>query len=339
MARAGGFAVSAVSTADAAGARGRNRLSVIQGGAEPPRWTATTLKRLARALDLRPTGFRRYEAAAPESHWPAFPGALLMASAVVAAERSFPGVSVGHMSCSFGWTPRANRPIEVVVSEVHVGKSCTTGRLTFRQGATVHGEATVLLRSCTGATPARPPRPARPRPAATRPRVPARGSSAGNRLPVAIVPWALSRVPVADDTGPTDDCLVWSRVPGISSDGTLQRALLAYLSELLPSAAAGPARYPGQPGEPGPSATVLSHAITYCAPFDLRNWLLATVQSAEPGEGYVHALATFSTRQGETVATVSQAVAMSHPTPQQQQRSAFRCPVQHIPASIRYGSQ
>jgi acyl-CoA thioesterase len=128
--------------------------------------------------------------------------------------------------------------------------------------------------------------------------------------------------------------LVWSRVPGITSDGTLQRALLAYLSELLPAAAAGAVQYPSQPGEVRPAATVLSHAITYCAPFDLRNWLLATVQSAQPGEGYVHALATCCTTQGETVATVSQAIAMS-----QQRRTAFRCPPQHVRASIRYGSQ
>jgi acyl-CoA thioesterase II len=332
MGRAGGFAVN---TAEATGSPRRNRLSVIQGGAEPLRWAATTLERLTRALDLRPTGFRRYEATAPEACWPAYPSALLVASAVVAAERSFPGVSVGHMSCSFGSPPRANRPIEVAMSEVHIGKSCITGRLTFRQGAAVHGEATVLLRSRASARAGRAAR-------AASPRVPPRASNAARRRPVAIVPWDLSGVPAAGDSRSAGDCSAWSRVPGITSDGTLQRALLGYLSELLPATAAGAARYPSQPGEPGPSATVLSHAITYCAPFDLRNWLLATVQSAEPGEGYVHALATFCTRQGEPVATVSQAIAMSHPMSHpmsKQRRTAFLCPSQHMPPSIRYGSQ
>jgi acyl-CoA thioesterase-2 len=338
MGRAEGFAVN---TRGATSSPRRSRLSVIQGGAEPRCWAATSLERLTQALDLRPTGFRRYEATAPEAQWPAFPGALLVASAVVAAERSFPGVSVGHMSCSFGWPPRADRPIEVAMSEVHIGKSCITGRLTFLQGAVVHGEATVLLRSCASAIPAgqavRSPPPggrARPRPAGTPPRVPARGSSAPHRSPITIAGWDLADVPAADDGRPASDSLVWSRVPGITSDGTLQRALLAYLSELLPAAAAGAVPYPRQPGEVGPAATVLSHAITYCAPFDLRNWLLATVQSAQPGEGYVHALATCCTTQGETVATVSQAIAMS-----QQRRTAFRCPPQHVRASIRYGSQ
>ena len=66
----------------------------------------------------------------------------------------------------------------------------------------------------------------------------------------------------------------------------------------------------------------------------MEDWLLATVQSAEPGEGYVHALATFHTMQGETVATVSQAVAVS-----EQRQAAFLGPTQEMPASIRYGSQ
>ena len=325
MVRAEGFTVDA---GDATGSRRRSRLSLIAGGSEPRCWAATSLERLTRALDLRPTGFRRYEATAAEAQWPAFPGALLVAAAVVAAERSFPGVSVGHLSCSFDWSPRADRPVEVAMPEVRVGKSCITGRLTFRQGAAVHGEATVLLRSCASARPGRAAR-------AASPGAPARASSAARRRRVAIAGWDLSDAPAAGDGRPASDSLVWSRVPGITSDGTLQRALLAYLSELLPATAAGAAQYPSQPGEPGPSATVLSHAITYCAPFDLRNWLLATVQSAAPGEGYVHALATFCTRQGETVATVSQAIALS----QQRRRAAFPCPPQHIPASIRYGSQ
>ena len=114
----------------------------------------------------------------------------------------------------------------------------------------------------------------------------------------------------------------------------LQRALLAYLSELLPVAAASAVRYRGHPGEAGSPDTVLSHTITYAGPFDLRDWLLAAVQLGEPTAGYVHALATFATRQGRTVATVSQAIAVS-----ELRRAAYRCPPQHVPASIRYGSQ
>ena len=145
MGRARGVTLSAE---DPTGSRRRRGLSLIQGGAEPSAWTVTSLERLTRALDLRPIGFRRYEAIAAEARWPAFPGAQLVASAVVAAERSLPGVSVGHLSCSFGPLPRADRPVEVAMSEVHIGESCITGRLTFRQRSAVHGEATVLLRPC-----------------------------------------------------------------------------------------------------------------------------------------------------------------------------------------------
>src|SRR5882724_5788584 len=123
MGRAEGVALSA---GDAAGSRRRSGLSLIQGGAEPPSWTVTSLQRLTQALDLRPIGFRRYEATAAEARWPAFPGAQLVASAVVAAERSLPGVSVGHLSCSFGPPPRTDYPVEVAMSEVHIGDSCIT---------------------------------------------------------------------------------------------------------------------------------------------------------------------------------------------------------------------
>jgi hypothetical protein len=299
--------------------RRRSGLSLIQGGLEPPSWTPTSLERLTRALDLRPTGFRRYAAAVPEARWPAFPAALLVASAVVAAERSLPGTSVGHLSCSFGPLPRAGRPVEVALSEVHQGETRATGRLTFRQGAVVHGEATVMLRSL----PARPTGPVTARPA-TRP-----ASTATRRPATAVAEWDLRDARAADELRPTGDSRVWSRLPGAAADGTLQRALLAYLSELLPVNVAGGPRYPGQPG---PSATVLSHAVTFCAQFDLGDWLLATVQSAAPGEGYVHALATFRNQPGQAVATVSQAVAV----PVNGTRLA---PVQHMPTPIRYGSQ
>jgi acyl-CoA thioesterase len=341
MGRAEGVAVS---PGEAAGSRRRSRLTLIQGGTEPPNWTAPSLERLTRALDLRPVGFRRYEATAAETRWPAFPEAMLVASAVVAAERSLPEVSVGHLSCSFGPLPRADLPVEVALSEVHVGQCCVTGRLTFRQRSAVHGEATVLLRSraSEGAADrlARSPRsagsarPTRPRLAAAPAQVPPPASSAAHRHTAAIAGWDLRGVPAADEIRPAADARMWSRVPGVTPDGTLQRALLAYLSELLPVKVARRTRYPGQPAKAGPYATVLSHAVTYDAPFDLRDWLLATVQSAEPGEGYVHALATFSTRQGETVATVSQAVAVS-----ERRQAAFMCPAQQMPAPIRYGSQ
>ena len=335
MGRAEGFPVDAE---NATAPRRLGRLSVIQGGAEPGRWTETSLDRLIRALDLRATGFRRYEVGAPEAQWPAFPTALLVASAVVAAERSFPGVSVGHMSCSFGRPPRADRPVEVAMSEVHVGRSCTTARLTFSQRGTSHGEAAVLLRSCPTAVAIRRPRgsagAARSRLAAVPSQAPAAVSGHVRRPRIPIVPWDLAAVPAPDDGSKSRESRVWSRAADAPSDGTIQRALLAYLSELLPVAAASAVRYRGHAGEAGSTDTVLSHTITYAGPFDLRDWLLAAVQLGEPAAGYAHALATFGTRQGRTVATVSQAIAVS-----ELRRSTYRCPPQHVPASIRYGSQ
>jgi hypothetical protein len=320
-----GRAEALVAAPGEAGSRRASGLSLIRCGTEPPSWTTPGLRSLSRALDLRPTGFRRYEVTAAEARWPATPGALLAAAGVVAAERSFPGVAVGHLSCSFGPPPQADRPVEVAMSEVHVGKCCITGRLTFRQRSAVYGEATVLLRSLAAeaaagrlpgssrsagaARPTRSQLPASPLP------IPSASSGGGPRPALAFAEWDLRDVRAAGDQRPTGDSPVWCRIPGVTRDRTLQRALLAYLSELLPVNVGCGIRYPGQPGEAGPSARVLSHAITYAAPFDLRDWLLGTVQSAEPGEGYVHALATFRTREGKAVATVSQAVSVSERGP------------------------
>jgi acyl-CoA thioesterase-2 len=302
----------------------RGRLSVVPGGAEPPRWAPTTLERLMRALDLRQAGPRRFEAVAAEAEWPAFPGALLVASAVVASERSFPGYSVGHLSCAFGQPPRADLPVDVAMCKIHTGVSCITGRLTFRQGGAAHGEVAVVLRSAAATIPDNPlPRSG---PATAPPRVPAATTSGEQRPRVPIVPWELLSVPGPAGPSATPSRVVperdqygccpagcswtWSRTQGATPDGTVQRALLAYLSELLPVASAAAAPYPSPAGRAGLSATVLSHAITYGVSFDLRDWLLAAVEGPAAGEGYVHTLATFRTRRGGVAAAVSQAAAV-----------------------------
>jgi acyl-CoA thioesterase len=314
---------SAAIPAELSGPERRGRLSLVRGHAEPSGWVPTTLERLTQALDLRETGPRQFQAVVAEAEWPSFPGALLLASAVVAAERSFPGYQVGHMSCSFGQPPRADHPVGVALSEVHSGESCITGRMTFCQRGAVHGQVAVVLRS--GATVAA----GDPAPRCGRvalPPVPAAGDG-GPRPPAPIVPWNLvsvlgpalapaGRPRAVPGAGPAECCpagcsRTWSRAPGAPSDGTLQRALLAYLSELLPIASAAAVPYPSPAGDAGGlSATVLSHAITYGARFDLREWLLAAVEGPAAGEGYLHALSTFRTRRGEVAATVSQAAAV-----------------------------
>jgi acyl-CoA thioesterase-2 len=297
------------------------RLSAVREGAEPPRWAPTTLTRLMRALDLRQTGPRQFEAVAAEAGWPAFPGALLVASAVVASERSFPRYSVGHLACSFGRPPRADHPVEAVLCKIHTGVPCITGRLTFRQGGAVHGEVAVMLRPDAAGI-GDDPSP-RSGPAAPPPLIPAAAAVGEQRPGTPIVPWELLSVPGSAQPSAArspaaperdryacrrDGCSwTWSRARAATPDGTLQRALLAYLSELLPIACTAAAPYPSPAGRTGLSATVLSHAITYGASFDLRDWMLAAIDGPAAGEGYVHALATFRTRQGDVAATASQA--------------------------------
>jgi acyl-CoA thioesterase II len=298
---------AAVSPGKVTGPEHRGRLSVVRGGAEPPRWAPTTLKRLLRAFDLRPTGPRRFQAVAAEAEWPAFPGAQLVASAVVAAERSFPGYSVGHLSCSFGQPPRAGLPVDIALGKIHTGASCITGRLTFSQGGTMHGEVAVVLRSA-----ATVPADASPcsGPAAAPAPVPAAVTRGDQRPPVPIVPWEVVTGPGLTGPSGAGCSWTWSRIHAAVPDGTAQRALLAYLSELLPMATVAAAPYPSPAGGPGLSVTVLSHAITYGVNFDLQDWMLAAVEGPAAGEGYVHALATFRTRRGGVAAAVSQAAAV-----------------------------
>jgi Thioesterase-like superfamily len=288
-----------------------------------PRWAPTSLSSLLRALDLRPVGPQRFEMAVAERQWPAFPSAQLAAAAVVAAERCFPGYSIGHLACAFGQPAKARAPLGIVMTEVRVGPQRVTGRLEFAQGGVGHGEATVVLHP--GAADAHATRSARTRRPGRSLDAPA--DVTGLQPPLAwLAPWELKLASVSDTCGtsPTGSAQIWSRLVGDSrqdrtrpggTDGshaelsaTAGRALLAYLSEVLPLAAAA-APSPGRT-HGGPSSNVLSHAITYSAPFELRDWLMATVDSRGVEQGYLHARATFSTASGRVAAMVSQAAAI-----------------------------
>jgi hypothetical protein len=327
MGRTGGMAVQLQDVA----ARGpswsaarRPRRSVIVGDASrAPGWVPTSLPRLLRAFDLRPAGPQRFEATAAEPDWPAFPAAQLAAAAVVAAERCFPGYSVSHLACAFGLPARACVPLSVAMVEVRVGPQCVTGRMEFNQGGTGHGEAAVVLQPAAAGV--RVGSSTRIGQATRSLNVSARMTAL--RRPLAsLVPWELQITP--PPAGPGSSC-VWSRLSGYGSQGrtgtwsadgasaehaglgdTTGRALLAYLSELLPLAAVA-IPYPDRGGR---APIVLSHAITYNAPFDLSDWLMATVDSCG-AEGYMHARATFRTPCGAVAAVVSQAAAVwgDHP--------------------------
>jgi acyl-CoA thioesterase len=275
------------------------------------RWAPTSLVSLLRALDLRPVGPQRFEMTAAERQWPAFPAAQLAAAAVVAAERCFPGCSVSHLSCAYGQPAGARVPLTIAMTEVRADTRCVTARLEFDQGGIGHGEAAVVLQPDTAGARAVPPVPAGQ--AAPSPDLSA-DDVTGLHPPLAwLAPWELRMAPVSAGpriSRPGSAC-IWSRLSGRGSeelDGTAGRALLAYLSELLPlAAAAAPSVNRGQGGR---SSNVLSHAITYDASFNLRDWLMATVDSYGADQGYVHARATFRTHQGAVAAVVSQAAAV-----------------------------
>lgn len=313
MGRTGGFAThlqDAAALESWPTARHPRRCVAAGDAGGAPRWVQTSLPGLLRALDLRPVGPQRFEMTAAEPQWPAFPAAQLAAAAVVAAERCFPGCSVSHLSCAYGQPARARLPLTIAMTEVRADPRCVTARLEFAQGGIGYGEAAVVLQPDTAR--ARAAHPVRTGQATPSPDLPA--AVTGLHPPLAwLAPWELRAVPVPANPGisrPGSAC-IWSRLSGHSSeelDGTAGRALLAYLSELLPLAAAAAPSPDRRQG--GRSSNVLSHAITYNAPFNLRDWLMATVDSYGAEEGYVHARATFRTPQGAVAAVVSQAAAV-----------------------------
>ena len=283
-------------------------------------WAPVSLPRLLRALDLRPAGPQRFEMSAAEPQWPALPAAQLAAAAVVAAERCFPGCSVSHLACAFGQPPRARVPLTIAMREVRADPQCVTARLEFAQGRAGHGEAAVILQADTAEA-----RVARPAPAGHASPSPDVAAAVTGLHPALawLAPWELrlAPVPVGRDASRGSDNCIWSRLSGHGSGdpagawgpdgsraglgGMAGRALLAYLSEVLPlAAAAAPSAGRGQGCR---SSNVLSHAITYSASFNLQDWLLATVDCHGAEDEYVHTRATFHTPQGAVAAVVSQA--------------------------------
>jgi acyl-CoA thioesterase len=278
-------------------------------------WCApTSLSRLMKALDLRSIGPQRFEVTALEPQWSAHPSAQLAAAAVIAAERSFPEFSVSHVACAFGRSARARAPLSITMTEIRVGIRCIAGRMEFNHGGTWLGEAAVTLQPDAAGARAVPH--ASGGQAALLPDVPT-GVAGLRRWPPALAPWELTTAPA--DTGHPGGSCIWSRLRGLGSPGdavtsdadgtsavirgTVGRALLAYLSELLPLAAA-----PCPDSQNGGRAPfVLSHAITYCAPFDPGDWLIMTVDGRFPDERYAHTRATFRTSNGAVAAMVSQA--------------------------------
>jgi acyl-CoA thioesterase len=281
-----------------------------------PGWSAISIEQLLTALDLRSSrslrggqaaGFR-IDSASP--HWPALPGAQLAASVVIAAERTFPGYSVRHLSCALGPAASADVPVELAVGGMRSGDTSITARMAFTQSGAVRGEAGVLLVRQTE-------RPAAPR------RMAEVAPAEMTALDVGIVPWVVQHAAPEESTQSvgsadsvhstnTGNWQGWSDIRDVAVGGTLSRALLVYLAEAVTAPASTPC-YPRHPVMSGPAlrATVLNHAISFLAPVNLDDGLVLSVSAPAAAEGFLHAVGEFRRAADRLpVVRVSQALAV-----------------------------
>jgi acyl-CoA thioesterase len=268
---------------------------------DPASWKPTSMDRLLQALDLSRTRTGDFRCEAAEPDWPAFPGAQLSAAVVIAAERSFPGYSVRHLSCALGPAASAQHPVELTVSGTRTGATCITARLTFAQHGAVYGEAAVLMAAET------PPSPAAS--SVVRDMGSAPSLNAPGLVDVAIVPWDVASMrDLSMPDAESGSWRGWTRTAALGLDGTYRRALISYLAGAItvPRAASC---YPGSATGPL-SVTVLSQAISFLAPFDLDEGLSLSVLAPAAAEGFLHAIGEIRTASSLPAVRVSQALAV-----------------------------
>jgi Thioesterase-like superfamily len=295
--------------------RARGRLSVVGGGPGRAVGTAAdTVAGLLGALDLVAVGDGEFEVQLAERGRASLSGARLVASAVVAAERSFPGYEVRHLSCAVLRSPGVGRSSRIVMTWTHIGVSCAIGRITFVQDGVPHCHVAVTLHPSETARTSQPVSHGGGVLGGGHPGGPGRLAAVDEAdLALGLTPWVLRRIPgsehgVGDEQvdGGRSSLTAWTQIAGLSTSPTMQRALLAFLSEQLAAVSLRSVR----PGAPQVRTEVLSHGLAFIGGFDLADGLVVTVASVAVEAGSGHGTASFRTLDGAPVATVSQGLAV-----------------------------
>ncbi len=257
---------------------------------------------LRAALDLEPAGEGRFRAAnvAAGVGGVVFGGQLL-AQTIVAAATVDPAKELKTVHTIFARGASPDRPLEIDVEAMHVGRALASAAVTVRQGERLCTRSLCLLsavepdliRHAEGAPPVGTPEDA-----------PGRGGE-GDFWEVRVV----GGVDIADPeaVGPSE-LLVWSRFPGSDETGVIGQALLAYATDgFLIGTAMRPHPGIGQSmAHVSISTSVLSHTLTFHEPVVAGAWHLMVHHSPYAGRGRSYGRADVFTVDGRLVASFVQ---------------------------------
>ncbi len=257
---------------------------------------------LRAALDLEPAGEGRFRAAHVDtgSGGVVFGGQIL-AQTIMAAASVDPAKEIKSVHTVFARGASPDRPLDIDVEPVHVGRALASASVSVRQGdrlctrslCLLSAEEPDLIRHAAEAPATGPPGDA-----------PA-GGGGGDFWEVRVV----DGVDVADPeaVGPAE-LLVWSRFRGGDRTGVIGQALLAYATDgFLIGTAMRPHHGIGQSmSHVSISTSVLSHTLTFHEPIDAAAWHLLVHRSPYAGRGRSYGRADVFTEEGRLVASFVQ---------------------------------
>lgn len=260
------------------------------------------LEELLAVLELEPAGDGRFRAQnfAAGAGGVVFGGQLL-AQTIVAGATADPAKQVRSVHTVFARGGALEKPLEIEVEPLHVGRALASATVTVRQGDRLCTRSLVLL---SAEEPdlirhgAEPPAVAGPDEA-----VPSAGE--GDFWEVRVVDGVSLVDP--DAVGPPE-LYVWSRFPGARATGVLGQALLSYATDgFLIGTAMRPHKGIGQSmAHLSISTSVLTHTLSFHEPVDAGEWYLLAQSSPYAGRGRSYGRGDIFSGDGRLVASFVQ---------------------------------
>jgi acyl-CoA thioesterase II len=260
------------------------------------------LSQLVAVLDLEHVGEGRYRGQNFDTgQGGVVYGGQLLAQAIVAASTVDPTKSLKSLHTVFARGAALDRPMDIEVEAMHVGRALASATVSFRQGDRFCARSLALLSA------AEPDliRHGSDRPDVGGPEdaVPSGGKSDFWELRV------VDGVDIADPdaVGPAE-LFVWVRFPGAVATGATAQALLAYATDgFLIGTAMRPHPGIGQAlSHTAISTSVLSHTLTFHEPIDAGQWHLLAHESPYAGGGRTYGRANIFAADGRLVGSFVQ---------------------------------
>ena len=251
---------------------------------------------LLAALVLEPVGPGRYRADSVQEGHSVVLGGQLLAQAIVAGAHGHEGKTVKTLSMVLARGASPDRPLDIVVQELHRGRGLASSTVTTSQDGQVCTSALVLLSA------EEPDFIRHADSVDDLPAPPVAGASNGD--------WEFVIAGEIDDPeaiGPPD-LDVWTRFPGAKPDPVTDQALLAFATDFfLIGTAMRPHAGVGQSQAHVTVTTgVVSHTLTFHEPFAAQDWLLLRHHSGYAGRGRSHGRADVFGGDGSLVASFVQ---------------------------------